>query len=74
MCGVGRPVHNVSRLRVSEKLVYVAEALFEVDDGFERRQQGFELLEVFGAIGAQLVEIDQLAGLEAFGELRHALG
>jgi hypothetical protein len=67
MCGVGRPAHNLCDIGAGE-------AVFQVDDGFEGGEKGFELLEVLGAVGAECVEIDGLAGLEAFGELGDALG
>jgi hypothetical protein len=48
------------------------EAVLQIDDGLQRREQHFELLKLLGRIGAECFEVDLLASLESFGQVGDA--
>jgi hypothetical protein len=49
----------------------VGQAVLQVDDGLQRRQEHFELLELFGRIAAELFEVNLFAGLQPFDKIGH---
>jgi hypothetical protein len=56
----------------TQAFLWFGEAVFQIDDRLQRREQHFELLELLGRVTAEIFEVDLLAGLQLFDKLSHA--